>query len=104
MLLIVIFIKESPPKIQFEEGESASSIYVVPSLGIDPATGQDILVKKDGSLTFVYDANDKVAMGNTIPKLELALSTSFSYKGFSMFAGMSITVEDGSIILLVLIR
>lgn len=30
-------------------------------------------------------------MGNTIPKLELALSTSFSYKGFSMFAGMSIT-------------
>lgn len=83
--------KGIPPKIQFEEGESASSIYVVPSLGIDPATGQDILVKKDGSLTFVYDANDKVAMGNTIPKLELALSTSFSYKGFSMFAGMNIT-------------
>lgn len=79
------------PKIQFEENESSSAIYVVPSKGIDPATGREILVKKDGSLTFTYDPNDKVAMGNTIAKLEFALSTSFSWKGFSMYAGMNIT-------------
>lgn len=79
------------PKVQFEEGESSTAIYVVPSRGIDPATGKEIFVKKDGSLTFDYDSNDKVAMGNSIPKLEFTLSTSFSWKGFSMFAGMNIT-------------
>lgn len=81
----------SAPKIQFEEGKSSTAIYVVRSLGIDPATGKEILVKKDGSLTFEYDPADKVAMGNTIPDLELSLSTSFSWKRFSMFAGMNIT-------------
>ena len=79
------------PKIQFEEGKSSTAIFVVPSKGIDPATGQEILVKKDGSQTFLYDPNDKIAMGNTIAKIEFALSTSFSWKGFSMFAGMNIT-------------
>ena len=79
------------PKIQFEEGESSTAIYVVPSLGIDPATGREVFVKKDGSLTFDYDANDKIAMGNTIPKLEFALSTSFTWKRLSLFAGMNIT-------------
>ena len=79
------------PKIQFEEGNSSTAIYVIRSLGIDPATGQEVFLKKDGSITFNYDPVDKVAMGNTIPKLELALSTSFTWKRFSLFAGMNIT-------------
>ena len=79
------------PKIQFEEGESSTAIFVVPSKGIDPATGREILVKKDGSLTFKYDPNDKVGMGNSIAKVELGLGTSFYWKGFSISAGMSIT-------------
>lgn len=79
------------PKVQFEEGESSSAIYVVRSRGIDPATGYEIFEKKDGTLTFQYDPADKVALGNTIPKLELSLSTSFRWKGFSLFAGMNIT-------------
>lgn len=80
------------PKIQFEEGNSSTAIYVVRSLGIDPATGKEIFRKKDGRLTFNYDPEDKVAVGNTIPKLELALSTSFTWKRFSLFAGMNITM------------
>ena len=34
------------PKVQLEEGESSTAIYAVPSLGIDPATGQEIFIKK----------------------------------------------------------
>ena len=30
------------PKIQFEEGNSSTAIYVIRSLGIDPATGQEV--------------------------------------------------------------
>ena len=79
------------PKLQLEEGESASAIYAVPSLGIDPATGQEIFIKKDGSYTFSYDVKDKVALGNTIPYLEGAMTTSVGYKGFSISAAMSFT-------------
>ena len=40
----------------YEEGESMTAIKAVPSLGIDPGTGQEIYVKKDGSLTMEWDA------------------------------------------------
>lgn len=63
----------------------------MPSLGIDPATGQEIFIKKDGSYTFSYDVKDKVALGNTIPYLEGAMTTSVGYKGFSISAAMSFT-------------
>ena len=79
------------PKVQLEEGESASAIYAVPSLGIDPATGQEIFIKKDGSYTFVYDVKDKVALGNTVPYLEGAMTTSLGYKGFTVSAAMTFT-------------
>lgn len=79
------------PKIQLEEGESANAIYSVPSLGIDPATGQEIFVKKDGSYTFAYDVKDKVALGNTMPYLEGSLTTSVGYKGFNISAAMVFT-------------
>ena len=79
------------PKIQLEEGESATAIYSVPSLGIDPATGQEIFVRKDGSYTFVYNPQDKVALGNTTPYVEGALTTSLGYKGFSLSASMTYT-------------
>lgn len=80
------------PKIQFEEGESSTSIFVVPSKGIDPASGKDIFVKKDGSLTFIYDPDDKVAMGNTIPKFSCGIGNSIYYKGFSVYAAMNLTI------------
>ena len=79
------------PKVQLEEGESSTAIYAVPSLGIDPATGQEIFIKKDGSYTFSYDVKDKVALGNTVPFLQGALTTSVGYKGFSISAAMTFT-------------
>ena len=60
-------------------------------MGIDPATGQEIFIKKDGSYTFSYDVKDKVALGNTVPFLQGALTTSVGYKGFSISAAMTFT-------------
>lgn len=51
----------------YEEGQSLTAIKVVPSAGIDPVTGQEIYIKRDGSYTFVYDPNDKVIFGDTNP-------------------------------------
>lgn len=80
------------PKLQLEEGESANAIYAVRSLGIDPATGNEIFIKKDGSYTFSYDVNDKVALGNTTPVIEGAITTSFGWKGISISAALSFTL------------
>ena len=44
----------------YEEGGSLTAVKVVPSAGIDPATGREVYIKRDGSYTFDYDARDKV--------------------------------------------
>ena len=42
------------PIIRYEEGQSMTAIWAVKSLGIDPATGEEIFLKKDG-VTTTYD-------------------------------------------------
>ena len=58
------------PKILFTEGGSQFDIYAMRSAGIDPATGQEIFIKKDGSYTYNYNSDDRVAVGNTNPILQ----------------------------------
>lgn len=79
------------PKLQLEEGESQDAIYAVRSKGIDPASGKEIFIKKDGSYTLKYDSQDKVAVGCTVPKMEGSIVTSFGWKGFSVNASFSYT-------------
>lgn len=69
--------------VRYYDGGSPSDIWAVRSAGIDPATGREIFIKKDGSQTFVHDYADEVVVGNTDPKLEGVVGTSFYYKGFS---------------------
>lgn len=42
---------ESAPFLKYEEGGSLTSIFGMRSLGIDPATGNEILLKRDGGQT-----------------------------------------------------
>lgn len=81
----------SAPKLQLEEGKSSTAIYAVPSLGIDPASGKEIFIKRDGTYTFVYDVDDKVALGDRTPLMEGAINTTFGWKGFSISATMTYT-------------
>lgn len=84
-------IDQVAPKIQLEEGESSDAIYAVRSLGIDPASGKEIFIKKNGDYTFDYDPQDKVAMGTTVPTMEGSLTTSFAWRNFSVNAAFSYT-------------
>ena len=74
------------PGAVYEEGESLSAIKAVPSLGIDPATGQEIYVKKDGTLTYEWDAADKVLCGDTEPDVYGNISTNLYWKGWNLNA------------------
>lgn len=81
----------SVPKTQLEEGEASDAIYAVRSLGIDPASGEEIFIKKDGSYTFIYDPNDKVALGSGTPKLQGSLTTVAGWKGITLNVALSYT-------------
>lgn len=70
----------------YEEGQSLTALKVVPSAGIDPVTGQEIYIKRNGSYTFVYDANDKVIFGDTTPYGTGMLTTYLTYGHFSLGA------------------
>ena len=62
------------PSIRFEEGQSLTAIWAVRSAGIDPVTGREIYIKKDGTTTFDWSAADQVVCGDTQPKVATVIS------------------------------
>ena len=76
----------SVPIAQYEEGQSLTSIWAVKSLGIDPTTGKEIYLNRDGSVTDKWDATQEVVCGNTQPDFNGAFGVNISYKQWSLFA------------------
>ena len=74
------------PLPQYAEGESVTALKLVRSGGIDPATGKEIYIKRNGERTFVYDPADKVLIGDTEPAYNGTFSTNLYWKGFSLYA------------------
>lgn len=75
---------ETSPRLQYRENESPTAIYAVRSAGIDPATGKEIFIKKDGTYTYEYDSADQVACGDTNPKIQGTFSSLVAYKNLSL--------------------
>ncbi|NQX39181.1 SusC/RagA family TonB-linked outer membrane protein [Pedobacter steynii] len=73
--------KKSRSIIRYRDGYSPDDIWAVPSLGIDPGTGEEMFLKKDGSHTFDYDPEDARVVGSLRPKAEGILSSSLRLKG-----------------------
>lgn len=72
------------PGFVYEEGQSMEAIFAVKSLGIDPTTGQEIFVKKDGTFTNTWDPADKVYAGVAEPKLFGNISTNVEYRNWNL--------------------
>jgi TonB-linked SusC/RagA family outer membrane protein len=68
---------------RYYDGASPNDLWAVRSLGIDPATGREVFLNKDGNQTFVHNYADEIVVGNSDPDLEGIIGTSVSYKGFS---------------------
>jgi hypothetical protein len=73
-------ILSNAPKVRFMEGQDMKSIWVVPSQGIDPVTGQEILVQNDGQLTSTWRAGDQVVGGTETPDLFGSFGSQFTYR------------------------
>lgn len=76
----------------YEEGESTTVLKLVPSLGIDPATGEEMFLKLNGEKTFVWDAADKIPVGDTEPKVRGTIPTSFIWKNLTVNMAFSFQV------------
>jgi TonB-linked SusC/RagA family outer membrane protein len=53
----------------YKKGASLDAIYAVPSFGIDPITGQEVFIKKDGTHTFNWDPKDMKSYGSSSPDI-----------------------------------
>ena len=73
----------------FQVGNSTTTLYAVRSLGVDPITGKEVFLKRDGSKTFEWDPIDKVPVGDTSPKVSGTISSSLNWKDFSCALGLS---------------
>ena len=78
--------KYGVPISQYEEGQSLTSIWAVKSLGIDPTTGKEIFLNRDGSVSDTWNATQEVAVGNTEPKFNGSIGFNAAYKQWSLFA------------------
>lgn len=79
---------------RYYDGSSSNDLWAVPSLGIDPTTGKEVFLKKNGQSTFTYDKKDEIVMGNSRETVTGVISTNVSYKGFSF--GLFVRYSFGS--------
>lgn len=76
------------PKLLYKEGQSTTAIYAVRSAGINPATGEEVFINKNGEYTLAYNTDDKVVVGDLNPKLEGSILPSLYYKNWALNVGM----------------
>ncbi|WP_316816143.1 SusC/RagA family TonB-linked outer membrane protein [Pedobacter nyackensis] len=80
------------PGTLYLEGHSSNDIWVVQSLGIDPSTGKELYLGKDGLPTYIWKGSDVVAVGSREPKLFGNFSTMLRYKSFALNASFRYTM------------
>ena len=80
---------EGKPKVLYKEGQSTTAIYAVRSAGINPATGKEVFINKNGEYTLTYNTADKVVIGDEAPKLEGSIFPMLSFRNWSLNISMS---------------
>ncbi len=72
-----------------QEGTSTTTLYMVRSLGIDPVSGKEVYLTRDGKKTFVWNPVDKVPVGDINPKVSGTFSTSINWRDLSCSLGFT---------------
>ncbi|XZQ05299.1 SusC/RagA family TonB-linked outer membrane protein [Pedobacter sp. MW01-1-1] len=80
------------PLPRYSEGQSRNAIWGIQSLGIDPASGNEVFVKRDGTYTTVYSPADQVIIGDATPDLTGTVGVNMEVNGigFNIYVGFSV--------------
>ena len=72
------------PKVRYVEGKSMNSIWVNQSLGVDPATGNELFQAVNGDIVTTWSTDNYVIGGCTDSDLEGTFGTNLAWKGFQL--------------------
>lgn len=75
----------SKPFTQYVEGVSINSIWGMKSLGINPATGEEVFVTKDGQITSNWITSQQQVLGTTDPTIQGSFGFNLQWKQFSLY-------------------
>jgi hypothetical protein len=65
---------------RYQDGTSPDDMWAVPSLGIDPMTGREIFLRRDGTHTFEHNNADRVVVANSRPVIEGTMGAAVVYR------------------------
>jgi len=71
---------------RYVDGVSTTALWAVRSAGIDPMTGNEVFIKKDGSYTYEWNNSEEVVCGDSTPDFDGNVSSTLRYKGFTLGA------------------
>ncbi|TKC05978.1 SusC/RagA family TonB-linked outer membrane protein [Pedobacter frigoris] len=76
--------RSTSPLPKYAEGQSVNVIWAVPSLGIDPASGNELFLSRDGTVVSSYNPADQVIAGDRTSDISGTLGTNLEVKGFGL--------------------
>ena len=71
---------------KYEVGNSLSAIYGMKSLGIDPNTGMELFEKRDGTVTYAWEASEQQCIGDADPKVRGNFGFNVRWKNWTLFS------------------
>jgi TonB-linked SusC/RagA family outer membrane protein len=74
-------IYSTTPLPRYAEGQSKNAIWAVKSLGIDPASGNELFQTLNGEVTTRYNPADQVIVGDETPALQGTFGTNMEISG-----------------------
>lgn len=76
------------------EGHPAGIHYLVRSAGVNPANGEELYYRRDGSITNVWSNTDRVPVGKPFPDFFGGFTNNFAYKGIDLSILFSFSVGN----------
>jgi hypothetical protein len=73
------------PITKFQEGNSLTTIYGMKSLGINPANGQEVFQRLDGTITYDWNSAETQKIGDLEPKVTGALMIQARWKDLTLY-------------------
>ena len=84
--------------VRYYDGASTTALWAVQSAGIDPMTGNEVFIRKDGSYTYQWDNKEEVICGDLTPKVDGNIGSTLRYNGWGL--GMNFRYRWGGQIVL----
>lgn len=77
------FVSNGSAFYQYKEGHSMDELYVLHSVGVDPATGERLYQSEDGTVSNTTTGMKKIAVGSQLPKFNGRFGATIRWKGIT---------------------